>query len=280
MVPHPPFAPVRVHSRHAGHGPAVICLHSSGGSSAQWKSLSGKLVRGHRVIAPDFLGHAGSPAPVAGGGTVLEQDAAQVAAIAAAHGPVHVVGHSYGAAVALRLALGHPWLVRSMVLYEPVVFGALDGGGADARLWQEISQVGRTIVMHARLRRPLASARLFVDYWSGAGSWPALGAARQGTVALRMPSVAAHFSALFGWQPMPALRKLRVPLLLVHGERTRRVAAVIAARLAEALPTAEGLRIGGAGHMGPLTHAGAFDDAVLRFLAAHGEAAMPLPLAA
>jgi pimeloyl-ACP methyl ester carboxylesterase len=280
MNPSDAYAPAALKCRQAGSGPAVLCLHSSGGSSAQWKALTGRLARGHRVIAPDFLGHAGSPAPVAGGGTVLEQDTAQVAAIAAAHGGVHVVGHSYGAAVALRLALEHPRLVRSMVLYEPVVFGALDGGGADAPLWQEITQVGRTIVMHARLSRLLASARLFVDYWSGAGSWPALGAARQGTVALRMSTVAAHFSALFGWQPMPALRNLRVPLLLVHGERTRRVAAVVAARLAEALPAAERLRIGGAGHMGPLTHAGAFEHAVLHFVTARDEAAVPLPLAA
>jgi pimeloyl-ACP methyl ester carboxylesterase len=280
MNPSVAHAPAGLKCRHAGSGPAVVCLHSSGSSSAQWKALTGRLARGHRVISPDFLGHAGSPAPAAGGGTVLEQDAAQVAAIAAAHGRVHVVGHSYGAAVALRLASTHPRLVRSMVLYEPVVFGALDGGGADAPLWQEITQVGRTIVMHARLRRLLASARLFVDYWSGTGSWPALGASRQVTVALRMPTVAAHFSALFAWQPMAALRNLRVPLLLVHGERTRRVAAVVAARLAEALPAAERLRLGGAGHMGPLTHAGEFEHAVLRVLAAHGEAAVPLPLAA
>jgi pimeloyl-ACP methyl ester carboxylesterase len=273
-------APVVLKCRHAGSGPAVLCLHSSGSSSAQWKSLSGELARGHRVIAPDFLGHAGSPAPAAWGGTVLEQDVAQVAAIGGAHGRVHVVGHSYGAAVALLLALTHPWLVRSMVLYEPVVFGALDRNGADASLWQEITQVGRTVVMHARLRRLLASARLFVDYWSGAGSWQALGAAKQGAIALRMPTVSGHFSALFGWQPIPALRALQVPLLLVRGESTRRVAAVASARLAQALPLAEPLRIDGAGHMGPLTHAGAFGRAVLRFLATHGEASMPLPLAA
>jgi pimeloyl-ACP methyl ester carboxylesterase len=280
MNPSVAQAPVVLKCRYVGSGPAVLCLHSSGSSSAQWKSLSAGLARGHRVVAPDFLGHAGSPAPAAWGGTVLEQDAAQVAAIAAAHGRVHVVGHSYGAAVALRLALTHPRLVRSMALYEPVVFGALNRDGADASLWQEVTQVGRTVAMHARLRRLLESARLFVDYWSGAGSWQALGAARQGAIALRMPTVAGHFASLFGWQPMPALRALQVPLLLVYGGRTRRVAAVAAARLAEALPLAEPLRIDGAGHMGPLTHAGEFGHAVLRFLADRGEAAVPLPLAA
>ena len=274
------FAPVRLQSRQIGSGPAVVCLHSSGSSSAQWKGLIARLAREHRVIAPDFLGHGRSPAPAFAAGTVLAQDAAQVASVAAAHGRVDLVGHSYGAAVALYVATAHPALVRSLVLYEPVVFGALKIGGAHDSLWQEITQVGRTIVLHARMRRLLAAAKCFVDYWSGAGSWLAMGAARQSTVALRMAAVAEHFTAILEWQPLQALRDLQAPVLLMHGERTRRVTRAITARLADVLPQAVQVRIRSAGHMGPVTHADSFDDAVLRFLADERAVASPVALAA
>lgn len=274
------FAPVRVYARQIGSGPAVVCLHSSGSSSSQWKSLIAHLARDHQVIAPDFLGHGRSPKAEVSGPTILEQDAAQVASIAAAHGGVDVVAHSYGAAVALHFALAHPDLVRSLVLYEPVVFGVLKGRDENASLWQEITQTGRIILLHAQMRRPLAAGKCFVDYWSGPGRWLAMGASKQSAIALRMPAVADHFSAIFGWQPLEALRNLQVPTLLMHGERTRRVTKAIVAQLAETLPQAIQIRVRGAGHMGPVTHAEAVNSAVLRFLQPEEVAAPELALAA
>src|SRR5262249_51381327 len=57
---------------------------------------------------------------------------ANVAALAAvldaeADGPVAVVGHSFGGAIALNLAATRPDLVTSLVLLDPAV--GLDGGG-------------------------------------------------------------------------------------------------------------------------------------------------------
>jgi pimeloyl-ACP methyl ester carboxylesterase len=41
--------------------------------------------------------------------------------------PAHIVGHSFGAAVALNLTLRHPELVRTLVLAEPAISGVLAG---------------------------------------------------------------------------------------------------------------------------------------------------------
>ena len=40
--------------------------------------------------------------------------------------PLALVGHSYGAAVALIAALATPGRVRAMALYEPTLFALLD----------------------------------------------------------------------------------------------------------------------------------------------------------
>jgi pimeloyl-ACP methyl ester carboxylesterase len=42
-------------------------------------------------------------------------------------GPVHVVGHSYGGAIALQLALDHPGMVHSLALLEPALIAGKSG---------------------------------------------------------------------------------------------------------------------------------------------------------
>jgi pimeloyl-ACP methyl ester carboxylesterase len=276
---HPQISPVRIHARHIGSGPAVVCLHSSGSSSAQWRELIAVLGHDHRVIVPDLLGHGRSPAapaPV----SALAQDAAQVAALVAEHESVHLVGHSYGAAVALRVALAQPERVRSLALYEPVVFGALRDHAEDESLWHEVVQAGRTFAMRARQRQVLAAGRGFVDYWSGPGRWLALGAERQLGIARRMPVIVSHFEALFAWSASEELRRIGQPVLLMRGERTRRVAARVAERLAGALPNVSSMVVPGAGHLGPITHATAVNAHIARFVRGSVAAGSAIALAA
>lgn len=280
MYSHPQISPARVYARQIGRGPAVVCLHSSGSSSAQWRELAAYLARDHRVIAPDLLGHGRSPSAAGAQDTVLTQDVAQVAALVAGHDAVHLVGHSYGAAVALRVALVQPERVRSLALYEPVVFGALREHAEDEGLLHEIVQTGRTIGLRTRQRHVLAAGRAFVDYWSGPGRWLALGAERQMAIARRMPTVADHFEGIFAWLPSADLRNLQQPVLLMQGQRTRRVVARVAARIAEALPQVTPVTVLGAGHLGPITHAAAVNEMIARFVRDAAETEPAFALAA
>jgi magnesium chelatase accessory protein len=84
----------------------VLLLHGTGSSTHSWRALAPRLALRRRVIAPDLPGHGFSPA--AGSYPVSPSGMARaVAALMAGLGvrPWQVVGHSAGAAIAVRLAL-------------------------------------------------------------------------------------------------------------------------------------------------------------------------------
>lgn len=279
----------RLHARCAGDGPLVVCLHSSAGSGQQWQALAETLAPRFRVACVDSFGHGRSPAADAGA-DVLAQDAAGLApAIARAGGAVdrgldgaaggvHLVGHSYGAALAIRLALDHPGRVRSLTLYEPVLFSVLDDPALPADAREEIGQVGRAVVSWAHGAQVQRAARLFMDYWSGGAAWTALGARQQRAIVARMPSVAAQFEALFGAGiALRDVARLSVPTLLLSGARSRRPALAIAEALPSAWPHARVFRFDTLGHLGPITNPAAVNAEIVRHLDAVAVADAALP---
>src|SRR5262249_47927054 len=136
--------------------------------------------------------------------------------------PMHVVGHSYGAAVALQLALRHPERVRSLTLYEPVVFGMLkDQVPAEPSL-EEIEDVAASVANLVNQGELHDAARVFVGYWGGSRAWAQLGEAQRSALVARMPVVPRHFQALFAarWN-VRLLQRLDMPVLLLRGSNTR-----------------------------------------------------------
>src|SRR5262249_45992342 len=91
------------------------------------------LARHYRVIAYSRRYHWPNAAPTANADASHEVQVEDLAAIIKALklGPVHLVGHSVGGAVALHLALRYPELVRSLVLAEPGVGSVLTDAPED-----------------------------------------------------------------------------------------------------------------------------------------------------
>ena len=112
--------------REAGAGPAVICLHANASTSGQWRALMERLSDRFRVIAVDTYGAGKSPDWPQGRAVQLADEVALLAPVFQSAGDAfHLVGHSYGAAIALKTALSFPARVRSMALYEPTLFAVL-----------------------------------------------------------------------------------------------------------------------------------------------------------
>src|SRR5579871_6538076 len=113
--------------REAGTGPGVVCIHSNASSSGQWRGLMDLLAPKFHVFAPDSYGSGKSPDwPSDRVIRLLDEVALIEPVLARAGSPMALVGHSYGAAVALIAALANPARVRAMALYEPTLFALLD----------------------------------------------------------------------------------------------------------------------------------------------------------
>jgi pimeloyl-ACP methyl ester carboxylesterase len=266
---------VRVAYLAMGSGDIVALLHCSGSSAAQWHELAALLNNRFALIAPDQFGCGGTDA-WAGRQPIRMADHARLAAevIRRQGRPVHLVGHSFGGAVALRLALDDPRLLRSLTLIEPVAFQLLrEGGAEDALLFAEIRGLAGAVFESTLNGHGHAGMRRFVDYWNGEGAWARLPAATQDRLASQVGGIAANFSCVFADGTRAAdYRRIAVPTLLLRGSESPRSVARVADRVAAALPHAEQRTIAGAGHMLPLTHAAIVAAAVTEHCEACGTA--------
>jgi pimeloyl-ACP methyl ester carboxylesterase len=250
-----PFAPS---AAPAGTPRALFLVHGSAVAGKSWNALAAPLRdSGVIVVAPDRLGQAAGERWPAGRAMSFDEEAEHLAAaLAAASGPVHLFGHSYGGAVAMQMALRWPERVARLTLYEPTRFALLlDAGEPRGDAGREILAIGHAAHERATAGREAEAAGLFVDYWSGAGTWAAMDTGRQARLAPQMTKVGAEFLAAFA-DPLPLemWRALEMPVLLLGGERSPAPVHAINALLASVLPRAASVTLPGIGHMGPLTH--------------------------
>src|SRR4051812_11686088 len=100
-------ARLRWHVQIMGQGPVALLLHGTGASTHSFRDLAPLLARRFTVVAPDLPGHGFTATPETSAGFTLPQVAAGVAVLLATLGmrPIIAVGHSAGAAIAIRMAL-------------------------------------------------------------------------------------------------------------------------------------------------------------------------------
>src|SRR5512139_2504524 len=91
--------------REAGSGLGVVCIHSNASNAGQWRALMDLLASEFHVLAPDLYDSGKSPAWRSDRVIRLQDEIALIEpALMRAGAPLALVGHSYGAAVALMAA--------------------------------------------------------------------------------------------------------------------------------------------------------------------------------
>lgn len=226
-------------------GPHVVLVHGAGLGAQVWRRLGVTLAGlGYRVDAPNLCGYGATPVPADFG----VADDVSILASLCDEGSL-VLGHSYGGAVALRLARTQRF--ARLVLYEPAAFDLLADGESEAQ-----AELGRD----PRFWDPArggdeAWMRAFVDFWTEPGGFDALPSkARAAQLAVGPRAFANVRATHLDPTTLADYAAVATPTTLVWGAETRRDAKLIARRLAATLPQATTAEIAGAGHMGPLTH--------------------------
>ena len=266
-----------------GSGQPIVLVHGSASDARTWKAQRDAFSRRYRVITYSRRYHwPNAPIPDGADYAMAEQlqdlgSLIQSLAIA----PTHLVGHSYGAFLALLLATEHPDLARSLVLAEPPVVTLF------------VSNEPKPMeLLKLAVRRPRTAAAIV--RFGATGIAPAKAAAERGdmkeamrifgTAVLgkeayqrlsrsRMEQVHANsFRAEFlgtGFLPLVAdrLHAVRTPTLLVTAERSPVLFHRLADGLAELLPDVRRVQVAAASHMMHEDNPAAFNNAVLAFLA-------------
>jgi magnesium chelatase accessory protein len=250
----------RVHVRIEGEGPALLMIHGFGASSAAFARLAPLLRRRMTLIMPDLPGFGYSErSPDA---DHSHQANAELLLDLLDHlevGRAAVLGHSVGAAVALRIAATATERVAALILAS--------GPSRDPALprWME--------PILALAAPPLVESRRAQRWLNQAAMAPA-GRVDEATIASyhREARVRGHAATLVAmlartrFGPAPNLQVLRSPILIMTGESDRYFPPTRARTLAEELPAAGVSIIEDAAHLALEEQAEAAAGAMLRFL--------------
>ena len=254
--------------REAGTGPGVVCMHSNASTSGQWRGLMDLLAPRFHVLAPDSYDSGKSPHWPSDRVIRLRDEVELIEPVLTRAGsPLALVGHSYGAAVALIAALANPGRIRAMALYEPVLFALLD---AEMPAPNDADGI-RNVITDAGLAldegNSHGATERFIDYWMEPGTWSRTPQQRRLPIAASVTNVRRWGHALFTEPtPLKAFRSLDVPVLYMVGKRSTPSAHGVARLLLKTLPQVDVVEFENLGHMGPVTHPDLVNEVIGQFL--------------
>ena len=224
-----------------GTGPLVVLIHGVGLRSEAWGAQIEALSRSYRVIALDMPGHGASPA-LAVGPNMADYVETIVAVL---DEPAIVIGHSFGAMIALQIAIRHPAKVKAVA-----ALNAIHGRDADAKA---------TVKLRANKLdgRTIADPTATLIRWFGADVSPQRMACEEW---LRNANPAGYRDAyrVFATEDGAAeadLNAIQCPVLCLTGKEESNSTPDMSRKISQLTPNGRAEIIDGAAHMLPMTHA-------------------------
>ena len=183
--------------------------------------------------------------------------------------PVHLIGHSFGALVALTLAIQYPQLVQSLTLSEPPVMSWLPGLPGGKKLYSDYNNNLWKPVKHDFEQNDTAAVmRHTIIYFYGsditkeipAEDWKQL-----------IANLAEWRAIAYSTNASPAVSKqavqnLKMPVLLLSAGKTIPVLKLTNAELKRLLPNARNFQLAEGTHDYWVTNPKQMGDALMNFL--------------
>lgn len=235
----------------ARDAPGLVLVHGSWGDRHDWDRVVPLFAADFRVVAYSRRGHdAGRRRPERGS---IHDDAADLAALIRRLGlaPAHVVGNSFGASVALRLAGARSALFRSLSAHEPPLLGLLADDPATAPTHADMRRRLDAVAERLRGGDLPGGAELFVNsVVGGPGRWERLPPEARRTLIQNAPTFLDEWDDPDSYTADPReIARYPGPALLTHGDQSPPFFAMALAKVAEALPQAHAYTFAGAGHV-------------------------------
>ena len=250
-----------------GQGPRnALLIHCALASCGAWGAVARQLSGALSMTAFDMPGHGNS----ADWDNRAEMQGviADIAAAFLEDGPADVIGHSFGATVALRLAVERPELVRTLTLIEPVFFAVAIAD--EPTIAEEYMRDAAGFKAAMAAEDFATAARLFTDIWGHGFPIRAVTQAQQDLLAAQMPLIVASEPAIIDdvarLLSPERMARVTMPTLIVEGSASPRIIGAICRGLENRMVDARRAMVRGAGHMVPLTHPDQVSAEILQFL--------------
>ena len=243
----------------AGQGPPLVLLHGYvGDGPATWRHQIDDLSADFTVVTWDCPGAGESDDPPETFGIAGYADCLAGFFEALGLGAAHVIGLSFGGALALAFQNRHPELVKTLVLASAYAGwrGSLPAEAAEARLAQAMLLAGRSLREFVETLLPTMFA---------------LPVAPDDFLAFRASLEAFHpvgfraMASALAEDVSGALPRVDVPTLLVYGDNDPRTPGV-AERMHSAIKASRLVVLEGAGHVCNVELPQQFNEAVRAFL--------------
>lgn len=241
-----------------GAGPAIVLLHAGVADRSMWSEhLEPLAAAGYRAVALELPGFGATPFTPAPWAEVIE--AIDELGIE----PVALVGNSFGGAVALRVAVVAPAKVSSLALVSAPAPGLEPSPELTAAWAQEEEALERGDID--------AAVEVVVRTWTlsdaPAGLRERVAAMQRRTFELQTDEDEVAEAPDPVEERPDAVAEVRIPVLVVVGDRDKADFLDGAQQLARALPNGRHALIPGAGHLAPMETPDQFRALLLEFLA-------------
>jgi 3-oxoadipate enol-lactonase len=248
-----------VHYERAGRGQPLVFLHPVGLDGRFWGALPGLCAEGFSVVTVDLPGHGRSgPAPRPGHMDYYARTIAELVKEIDS-GPAILLGLSFGGMIAQNVAVAYPEQVAGLITcgcpgrMPEAARDAILARGRDAEAGGMVAVVGNTL------------ERWFTPDFLPS---PEVDAVRKRLLSDDVSAWSAAWEAISRHDALGGLAKLKIPALVIAGDKDAATPVEASQALAQAIPGSKLAVLPGAPHMMQIETADAYAATVLDFLAA------------
>jgi pimeloyl-ACP methyl ester carboxylesterase len=279
------------------NGPLVVLIHGWGTSAAAWGHLRRHLHDRYRVVAYDLRGTGRSYGP-RNRDFGMDRHADDVCAVidAVGGGPAVLIGHSIGGMIQLNVAKVHPEVMGTRVAGLIIVDSTptnptrtTEMGGLLAALQKPVLEPLAWVMVALA---PLVWVMNVLSYLNGSshwsnyrtsfswkGTWEQLDFVTRYPLELWPGAYARGCIGMFRYDAADVLGSVRVPTLVVVGDRDRVTVPAAAEAIRRGIPGAELVTVSSAGHMVPIQRPDELAGVVRGFLDRHHPISSPVEAA-